>query len=140
MSSVALQPSAFAAANPPTGTSGTTGTSAPSNSSQTSLNALGSTFLSLLTQELRNQDPTAPVDSTQMVGQMISLNQLDQIASINQLLTNTLGSTTKTAANIAGGNIASAQQAAALAAQAGLQNAPNAGFTTNASAITQSNL
>jgi hypothetical protein len=27
------------------------------------------------------------VDSTQMVGQMISLNQLDQLGSINQLLT-----------------------------------------------------
>jgi flagellar basal-body rod modification protein FlgD len=37
-----------------------------------------------LAQELQNQDPTAPVDSTAMVGQMISLNQLDQLISINQ--------------------------------------------------------
>jgi flagellar basal-body rod modification protein FlgD len=28
-----------------------------------------------LATELQNQDPTAPVDSTAMVGQMISLNQ-----------------------------------------------------------------
>jgi hypothetical protein len=35
---------------------------------------LGTTFLSLLAQELQNQDPTAPVDPTAMVGQMISLN------------------------------------------------------------------
>lgn len=67
-------------------------TSSSSSSSQTSLSSLGSTFLQLLTQELQNQDPTAPVDSTQMVGQMISLNQLDQLASINQLLTTQFGS------------------------------------------------
>jgi flagellar basal-body rod modification protein FlgD len=48
---------------------------------------LGTTFLSLLAQELQNQDPTAPVDPTQMVGQMISLNQLEQLISINQNLT-----------------------------------------------------
>lgn len=67
--------------------SASTTSSSASASSQTSLTSLGSTFLQLLTQELQNQDPTAPMDSTQMVGQMISLNQLDQLASINQLLT-----------------------------------------------------
>ena len=70
-----------------TGASSTSSTSG-SNSDQLSVSSLGSTFLQLLTQELQNQDPTAPVDSTQMVGQMISLNQLDQLASINQTLTN----------------------------------------------------
>jgi len=52
---------------------------------------LGTTFLNLLATELQNQDPTAPVDSTAMVGQMISLNQLDQLISINQTLTTTAG-------------------------------------------------
>lgn len=56
-----------------------------------SLQSIESTFLTLLVQELQNQDPTAPMDSTQMVGQMISLNQLDQLASINQVVTNALG-------------------------------------------------
>ena len=46
----------------------------------------GQTFLNLLVKELQNQDPTAPMDSTAMVGQMISLNQLDQLISINQVL------------------------------------------------------
>jgi flagellar basal-body rod modification protein FlgD len=41
----------------------------------------------LLAQELQNQDPTAPVDPTAMVGQMISLNQLEQLISINQSIT-----------------------------------------------------
>jgi flagellar basal-body rod modification protein FlgD len=96
MSSLSIQSTAPLTAALPTrrattdaGASG----AATSNStdSQTSLSSLGSTFLKLLTQELQNQDPTAPMDSTQMVGQMISLNQLDQLASINQLLTAKLG-------------------------------------------------
>ena len=63
-----------------------------STTSSSSLQSIESTFLTLLVQELQNQDPTAPMDSTQMVGQMISLNQLDQLASINQVVTNALGS------------------------------------------------
>lgn len=73
--------------------------SVPTNNSQStnstagdaSLQSIESTFLTLLVQELQNQDPTAPMDSTQMVGQMISLNQLDQLASINQVVTNAFG-------------------------------------------------
>lgn len=47
---------------------------------------IGSTFLGLLAKELQNQDPTAPMDSTAMVGQMISLNSLDQLINISQLM------------------------------------------------------
>jgi len=73
-----------------------TGTSS-STSSTTSGSDMSTTFLSLLAQELQNQDPTAPVDSTAMVGQMISLNQLDQLISINQGITG--ATATGTAAN-----------------------------------------
>jgi flagellar basal-body rod modification protein FlgD len=65
-------------------------TTAPTTATTSSSSAdggLGTTFLNLLSTELQNQDPTAPVDSTAMVGQMISLNQLDQLISINQTLT-----------------------------------------------------
>jgi flagellar basal-body rod modification protein FlgD len=55
-----------------------------STSSTSSAGGLGTTFLTLLAQELQNQDPTAPVDPTAMVGQMISLNQLEQLIGINQ--------------------------------------------------------
>jgi flagellar basal-body rod modification protein FlgD len=67
------------------GTTGTTATTTSSGTSGTPAN-IGSTFLSLLAQELQNQDPTAPVDSTAMVGQMISLSQLGQLVSMNQIL------------------------------------------------------
>lgn len=60
----------------------------------------GSTFLNLLVKELQNQDPTAPMDSTSMVGQMISLNQLDQLISINQVLSTATGSTSSSTSKV----------------------------------------
>ena len=97
-------------------TRATTGTSSTTSSSSSAASSIGSTFLSLLSTELQNQDPTAPVDSTAMVGQMISLNQLDQLISINQTLGGTNTSTTglvqkpaatsDTAANSANGGLA----------------------------------
>jgi flagellar basal-body rod modification protein FlgD len=72
-----------------------------STSSTTSGDDIGTTFLNLLAQELQNQDPTAPVDSTAMVGQMISLNQLDQLISINQSVTGTTTTGTTGAAQTA---------------------------------------
>lgn len=65
-----------------------------STSSSSSASGLGTTFLSLLAQELQNQDPTAPVDPTAMVGQMISLNQLQQLISINQSISSSTSTTT----------------------------------------------
>lgn len=78
---------------------------------------LGSTFLSLLSQELQNQDPTAPVDSTAMVGQMISLNQLDQLINIAQSVQSLYslagGSTSTTSSAAAKTNTATQPVAAA---------------------------
>jgi len=72
----------------------TTGsTTSSSSSGGLTGTSTGTTFLNLLVKELQNQDPDSPVDSTQMVGQMISLNQLDQLISINQTLSTATGST-----------------------------------------------
>jgi flagellar basal-body rod modification protein FlgD len=65
--------------NTASGSSSTSGTG-------TSSSSLQETFLNLLVTELQNQDPTAPVDPTEMVGQLVSLNQLDQLISINSIL------------------------------------------------------
>jgi flagellar basal-body rod modification protein FlgD len=96
---------------------GTTGTNS-STSSSDATGGLGTTFLSLLAQELQNQDPTAPVDPTAMVGQMISLNQLEQLIGINQTLTgvSTAGATGATHPTGAGQAVAGAASSAALAA------------------------
>ena len=57
--------------------------------SQNPMGNLDTTFLNLLITELKSQDPTAPMDATQMVGQMVSLNQLDQLIGIHQILQGT---------------------------------------------------
>jgi flagellar basal-body rod modification protein FlgD len=59
--------------------------------------------LNLLATELQNQDPTSPVDPTQMVGQLVSLNQLDQLISINQTLSNLGGSGSTSTSGSQGG-------------------------------------
>lgn len=99
-------------------TGSTSSTSTPSGSSALT-SSVGTTFINLLVKELQNQDPTAPVDSTAMVGQMISLNQLDQLISINQDLSGTPSSTSSTS----GSSNASTSSAAVVAARTALANA-----------------
>jgi flagellar basal-body rod modification protein FlgD len=49
--------------------------------------ALDSTaFLKLLIAELKNQDPTKPMDSTQMVAQLSSFSQVEQATAANAKL------------------------------------------------------
>lgn len=105
-------PRAMAAAS-----SGSSGTG--SGNSATSSSSLQTTFLNLLITELQNQDPTSPVDPTQMVGQMVSLNQLDQLISINQTLQGMTSASTGTGGSTAGtGSTQSATKPATAASQA----------------------
>ncbi|ODU70209.1 MAG: flagellar hook capping protein [Novosphingobium sp. SCN 66-18] len=82
------------------GTGSTTSTSTAKNS----WGSLGAgDFLKLLTTQLQNQDPTAPVDNTQMVAQLAQFSSLStsndmsstlktissQIATLNTKLTGT---------------------------------------------------
>jgi flagellar basal-body rod modification protein FlgD len=80
-------PQAGQSANNTAAAASSTSSSSGSNLGLSS-SSLESTFLNLLVTELQNQDPTQPVDPTEMVGQMVSLNQLDQLISINQTLQN----------------------------------------------------
>ena len=66
------------------GGSSTSGVTLNSNSAE-------SLFIKLLATELQSQDPTSPMDPTQMVGQMFSMNQLQQLIDINQTLSAALG-------------------------------------------------
>jgi flagellar basal-body rod modification protein FlgD len=54
---------------------------------QQSLSGLtGDSFLTLLTAQLKSQDPTAPTDPTEFVGQLVQFNSLEQLIQINQNL------------------------------------------------------
>jgi flagellar basal-body rod modification protein FlgD len=43
-----------------------------------------STFLQLLVTQIKNQDPTQPMDSTAFLGQLAQFSQLEQLIGINQ--------------------------------------------------------
>jgi len=104
-----------------------------STSSTSSAGGLGTTFLTLLAQELQNQDPTAPVDPTAMVGQMISLNQLEQFITINQTLSGPIATTptggatpsASAASSVLGGIAGALSPSAAGAATSQLPFDPN---------------
>ena len=75
----------------------------PSSSStpspdQTANNAEAA-FMSLLVTELKSQDPTSPMDPTQMVGQMLSMNQLNALLAINETLQTAFGTSAPSAAS-----------------------------------------
>jgi len=121
MNTNSIAGSPLPAATAATGTSNTTSTATSSATTN-----IGSTFLNLLVQELQNQDPTAPMDSTAMVGQMISLNQLDQLTSINQ----ELGGSSSTSTS----GVQQGTQAAMQSAQASTGSNSSSGTSAQAAA------
>jgi flagellar basal-body rod modification protein FlgD len=56
------------------------------NSSATSAASLQQTFLTLLVTQLQNQDPTSPMDSSQMTSQLAQINTVSGIAQLNTTL------------------------------------------------------
>jgi flagellar basal-body rod modification protein FlgD len=118
------------AASTPT-TSSTSGSSSSINTIGTSSTSLQDTFLNLLVTELQNQDPTSPVDPTQMVGQMVSLNQLDQLISINQTLSSLAPSSTASSGTQSSGTSPLVAQTAGSAAAATPSSPQVAGANTS---------
>jgi flagellar basal-body rod modification protein FlgD len=70
----------------PSSTASATASSSPSASSSTSTDALAneSTFLQLLVAQIKNQDPTQPMDSTAFLSQLAQFSQLEQLVGIRQ--------------------------------------------------------
>jgi len=80
-----------------TGTGSTTGTgSATANAAANSATTLGGTdFLTLMLAQLKNQDPTSPVDSNTFLTQLAQLSQVQGITQLNtsfSTLSNSLSS------------------------------------------------
>ena len=125
----------------------TAATSPTTASNALTTSALGNetTFLQLLVSEIKNQDPTAPMDSTTFLTQLAQFSQLEQMSGIRQDIEtgtysapNTPSSannpTTPTTAsgNDAVTNLAAATTPAALANTAA-QDLSNTALTTPAS-------
>ena len=64
------------------------------SSSTNALSDTQSMFLTLLTTELKTQDPTAPQDPTQMVDQLVQFNSLNELVSINGSMNTLVGDAT----------------------------------------------
>lgn len=69
--------------------------------SQTDFGSEFDTFLTLLTAQIKNQDPLAPLDSTQFVEQLATFSSLEQQVRGNQLLENIAGTISQLGANAA---------------------------------------
>ncbi|MGY6130195.1 flagellar hook assembly protein FlgD (plasmid) [Paraburkholderia strydomiana] len=70
--------------NSASGSSSSTG--GTSGASGTSATDLQNTFLSLLVAQLKNQDPTNPMDSSQMTSQLAQINTVSGISQLNTTL------------------------------------------------------
>ena len=53
-------------------------------------------FLTLLVTEMQNQDPTATTDPNEYINQLVNVNSLEQLISINQTLQTATGSSSNT--------------------------------------------
>ena len=77
-------------ANPAADAAGASSNSSSSDSSSAAISA--NDFLTLLVTEMKNQDPTANTDPNQYINQLVNVNSLQQLISINQTLSASLGS------------------------------------------------
>ena len=71
-----------------------TGSNATASSSSSSSLADESTFLQLLVAQIKNQDPTQPMDSTAFLSQLAQFSSLEQLVGIRQDIENQSSSTT----------------------------------------------
>jgi len=83
---------AAAAATAATSTTGTSTAAAAADNSGIS----SSDFLTLLVTEMKNQDPTQPTDPNAYIQQLVGVNSLQQLISINQDLGSATSGTTAT--------------------------------------------
>jgi flagellar basal-body rod modification protein FlgD len=78
-------------------TNSASASSASSSAASDSATISANDFLTLLVTEMQNQDPTANTDPNEYINQLVSVNSLEQLISINQTLTTSLGSTAASA-------------------------------------------
>ena len=72
-------------------TSATNGNNSSSDTSDSGATISANDFLTLLVTELQNQDPTADTDPNEYINQLVEVNSLELLISINQTLTTDLG-------------------------------------------------
>jgi len=100
-------------------------TGAASTSTSSSSDITSNDFLTLLVTEMQNQDPTQPTDPNAYIQQLVGVNSLQQLISINQELgTNTASTTSGSVTGVGGGTSAAATPKSSLPAFAVATAAP----------------
>jgi flagellar basal-body rod modification protein FlgD len=89
-----------------------------SSSTDTGQQITSSDFLTLLVTEMKNQDPTQPTDPNAYIQQLVGVNSLQQLISINQELGVATGATTPTNSSA----VPSSTTAPAVAATSAVNN------------------
>lgn len=91
-------------------TTATTATAASGTSTLSQLAGNFNDFLKLLTTQLQNQDPTAPMDTSQFTSQLVQFTsvqeQIDSNATLTQLLASTVGQQLSQASSLVGDKVA----------------------------------
>ena len=117
-----LTASPFAAPQP----ADTGSTSGSSDSEANSATITANDFLQLLVTEMRNQDPTSQTDPNEYINQLVQVNSLEQLISINQDLGGS-SSTSSSTTNGSSGAVGAGQAQPASAEAAGNLSAPATG-------------
>lgn len=85
----ALAPRKASQATAKDSSDGTTSSGSTTDATTGEATITSSDFLTLLVSELKNQDPTQPTDPDAYIQQLVGVNSLQQLISINQDLTPT---------------------------------------------------
>jgi flagellar basal-body rod modification protein FlgD len=125
----------YVAGTSPSSSSGTTGTGAAANSSTLG----GTNFLTLMLAQLKNQDPTSPVDSNQFLNQLASLSTVQGITQLNTsfstLSSSMVSSQALQASSLLGHQALVASKTAALAANGTVTGAISVPQTTSQAVV-----
>jgi flagellar basal-body rod modification protein FlgD len=97
-----------------------TGADSSSTSSSDSSTISANDFLTLLVTEMQNQDPTADTDPNEYINQLVNVNSLEQLISINQNLSTALGIPASSSGDSASGQAVAATPASDGATSAGI--------------------
>ena len=129
-------------ATPMTGStsdSDTSGSTTTSSSSSATITA--NDFLTLLVTEMKNQDPTASTDPNEYINQLVQVNSLEQLISINQTLTTDLGSSSSGSSGVStpgsAANHVGSSASGATAQKAGGAQAADTGTVASGSVSAQ---
>ncbi len=104
----------------PSYTGGTTAASTTSNGGASGVSLGGTDFLTLMLAQLKNQDPTSPIDSNAFLTQLAQLSEVQGINSLNTSFTSSLQATqTSQASALLGHQVLASSTTATLSTAGG---------------------